>query len=106
MSSWSLTWHLVWNSIHEEGMKMFALRSSFSPSCRQVGLCSEPVANLRIGNEIFGRGSVVAKLLSQLSNKSTKILQLAAIFRSPDGCQNAGVRKRKAGVRHQKMKQL
>src|ERR1035438_9342674 len=39
-------------------------------------------------------------------DKSTEILQLAAVFRPPDRRQDPRVGKRKSGVRHQKMKQL
>src|SRR5664280_1769493 len=75
-------------------------------SRRQIDFRSEPVTDLRIGQKVFGRGGVIAELFPHLPNKSTEILQLMAVFRSPDCCQNARVRKRKSGVRHQKMEQF
>jgi hypothetical protein len=85
---------------------MFCGGSSSSPASRQIGLRPEPVTNLRIRDKVFGSRGVVAQLLSQLPDKRTEILQLAAIFRSPDRRQNAGMRKRKSSVRHQEVKQL
>src|ERR1039458_1658030 len=93
----------VWNNIHEERIKIShgCVWWSRSPSSRQIGLRLEPVTNLGIGYKVFGRCGVIAELLSQLPDKSTKIFQLAAVLRSPDRSQNTRVRKRKSGVRHQ-----
>ena len=77
-----------------------------TPPRRQVDLRPEPVTNLRIRKNVLRRGGVIAELLSQLPDKRPEILQLSAVFRPPDRPQNARVRKRKSGVRHQKMKQL
>src|ERR1035438_2291653 len=80
--------------------------TSRTASGRHIGLRSESVAHLRIGKKVFGAGGVVTELLPQLADKSTEILQFAAVFRPPDGGQDARVGKRKSGVRHQKMKQF
>ena len=50
--------HLAWNMVHEESAKMSWTWSSF-PSGRQIGLRSEPVTDLRIGEKVFGRVGVV-----------------------------------------------
>ena len=98
MGSWSLPRHSVCNTIHEESMKMFWPRS-FLPSGRQIDLRSEPVTDLRIGKKVFGRGGVITELFPQLPDKSAEILQLMAVFRSPDCCQNAVVRKDRKSTR-------
>src|ERR1035441_6295995 len=41
---------------------------------------SEPVADLRLGNQIPGSVGVVAELLSQLANKRTQIFQFTPVF--------------------------
>src|ERR1035441_2875547 len=89
-------------------MKMLreCMWTSRPPSGRHISLRSEPVADLRIGKKVSGRGGVVTEFFPQLPDKSTEILQLAAVFRPPDGSQDSRVGKRKSSVRHQKMEQL
>src|ERR1035441_2331833 len=89
-------------------MKMLreCMWTSRPPSGRHINLRSESVADLRIGKNVFGRGGVVTEFFPQLPDKSTEILQLAAVFRPPDGSQDARVRKREPRVRHQKMQQV
>src|ERR1035441_6613301 len=97
----------VWDGTHEESMKMLreCMWTSRPASGRHISLRSEPVAHLRIGKKVFGTGGVVTELFPQLPDKSTEILQFAAVFRPPDGSQDARVGKRKSGVRHQEMPQ-
>src|ERR1039458_5524423 len=79
----------VWNRIHEESMKMLreCMWTSRPASGRHIGLRSESVADLRIGKKVFGRGGIVTELFPQLPDKSTEILQFAAVFRPPDRIQ-------------------
>src|ERR1017187_5172945 len=98
----------VWDGTHEESMKMLreCMWTSRPASGRHISLRSESVADLRIGKQVSGRGGGVTELFPQLPDKSTEILQLAAVFRPPDRSKDARVGKRKSGVRHQKMKQF
>src|ERR1019366_7608930 len=66
----------------------------------------EPVADVAVGQKIFGFRRIVFQLLAQLPNESPQIFQLASILRTPNRPQQPHMRNRQPRMRHQIVQQV